>query len=138
MSRVFVDTNVLVHLFDSQQPGKQLRSAEVLASVRRPVVSTQVLAEFYVTVTRKFRIPMSHAEAVTAISRMQSWQVVAVDEETLNTALGLVAQFSMSFWDAQVAASAAAAGCDRLITEDLSGPEVILGVVRENPYGVEA
>lgn len=138
MSRVFVDTNVLVYLFDSQQPGKQLRSAEVLASVRRPVVSTQVLAEFYVTVTRKFRIPMSHAEAVTAISRMQSWQVVAVDEETLNTALGLVAQFSMSFWDAQVAASAAAAGCDRLITEDLSGPEVILGVVRENPYGVEA
>lgn len=134
MTRVFIDTNVLVHLFDSQAPLKQRKSAEVIAAVRRPVVSTQVLAEFYVSVTRKFRVPLSHVRAQTAVSQMQPWQVVSVDAETVTAALGLTGQFSMSYWDAQVAASAAAAGCQRLLTEDLSGPEVILGVTRENPY----
>ena len=33
---------------------KQRKAAEVLRQYPRPVVSTQVLGEFYVTVTRKF------------------------------------------------------------------------------------
>jgi predicted nucleic acid-binding protein len=132
--RVFIDTNVLVYLFDSRQQVKQRTAAEVLRQFPRPVVSTQVLGEFYVTVTRKFAKPMNPVQAIAAVDRIRGWQIVPVDEEVVSTALHLTQQYQMSYWDAQIAASAARAGCQILLTEDLSGPGVIMGVRRENPF----
>ena len=59
---VFLDTNVLVYLFDSDTPSKQTVARQVLAGDGgdvRIVISTQVLQEFYVTVTRKLGTPLS-------------------------------------------------------------------------------
>ena len=132
--RVFIDTSVLVYLFDSRQQAKQRKAAEVLRQYPRPVVSTQVLGEFYVTVTRKFAKPMNPVQAIAAVDRIRGWQIVPVDEEVVSTALHLTQQYQMSYWDAQIAASAARAGCQILLTEDLSGPGVIMGVRLENPF----
>ncbi len=132
--RVFIDTNVLVYLFDSRQQVKQRKAAEVLRQYPRPVFSTQVLGEFYVTVTRKFAKPMNPVQAIAAVDRIRGWQIVPVDEEVVSTALHLTQQYQMSYWDAQIAASAARAGCQILLTEDLSGPGVIMGVRLENPF----
>jgi hypothetical protein len=55
-SRTFFDTNVLVYLFDADSRVKQSKARDALqgALERGPVViSTQVLQEFFVTVTRK-------------------------------------------------------------------------------------
>lgn len=55
-SRVFVDTNVLVYAYDRSEPEKQKRALEVLdhlAIYRIGIISTQILAEFFVSVTRK-------------------------------------------------------------------------------------
>ena len=54
--RTFLDTNVLVYLYDTDAPEKQRKARDVLE--RSPaqadlVIGTQVLQEFYVTVTRK-------------------------------------------------------------------------------------
>ena len=59
--RAFFDTNVLVYLFDSDSPAKQARAREVFESEGRAgnvVISTQVLQEFYVAVTRKLGKPL--------------------------------------------------------------------------------
>ena len=61
-------------------------------------------------------------------------QIVPVDEEVVSTALQLAQRYQMSYRDAEVAASAARAGCQIPLTEDLSGPDVIMGVKRENPF----
>ncbi|HET6582305.1 MAG TPA: PIN domain-containing protein [Nannocystaceae bacterium] len=53
--RVFVDTNVLVYAFDRDEPAKRKRSLAILEGEDDLVLSTQVLQEFYVTVTRKLR-----------------------------------------------------------------------------------
>ncbi|HEY2296054.1 MAG TPA: PIN domain-containing protein [Thermoanaerobaculia bacterium] len=56
--RVFFDTNVLVYLFDTDSPAKQAQARDLLtehARSGRIVLSSQVLQEFYVTVTRKLR-----------------------------------------------------------------------------------
>jgi predicted nucleic acid-binding protein len=65
---------------------------------------------------------------------MSGWQIVPVDEEVVSTALQLTQRYQMSYWDAQIAASAARAGCQILLTEDLSGPDVIPGVRCENLF----
>lgn len=44
----------------------------------------------------------------------------------------------ISFWDALVVRSAAAAGCTLLATEDLSHGQVIEGIRIENPFLVHA
>lgn len=54
--RAFLDTNVLVYAFDADSPVKQAiarRLLEELALRGRCVLSTQVLQELFVTVTRK-------------------------------------------------------------------------------------
>src|SRR5262245_66633678 len=53
---VFVDTNVLVYVLDSTEPGKQRAAAEWLDALwqeRAARISWQVLIEFYNNVARK-------------------------------------------------------------------------------------
>ena len=64
--RVFFDTNVLVYLFDSDAVEKKERARalfEAEAQAGRALLSTQVLQEFYVTVTRKLAEPLDPATA---------------------------------------------------------------------------
>ena len=60
-ARRFIDTNVLVYLFDADAPAKQERAREILGSevAEGPLVlSTQVLQEFFVSVTRKLAVAL--------------------------------------------------------------------------------
>ena len=52
--RAFLDTNVLVYLYDTDAPGKQGAARRVLEHGVDSglVISTQVLQEFYVTITK--------------------------------------------------------------------------------------
>ena len=50
--RVFLDTNILVYLFDADDPAKQRRVQDLLSNRElrtRLILSTQVLQEFYVS-----------------------------------------------------------------------------------------
>ena len=61
--KAFFDTNVLVYLFDRDAPGKQRRAQALLAELGPSgVISTQVLQEFYVAVTRKLAMPLPPQE----------------------------------------------------------------------------
>ena len=62
----FFDTNVLVYVFDHGEPGKQRTARERFlhhAHMGDLAFSTQVLQEFYVTVTRKLAQPLDPAAA---------------------------------------------------------------------------
>ena len=56
-AEVLLDTNVLVYAFDADEPEKQRKAQELLGKLiadGSACVSSQVLGEFYVTVTRRF------------------------------------------------------------------------------------
>ncbi len=58
--RARVNTSLLVYAYDRSQPEKQRRALELLdrlAVSRTGVLSTQVLADFFVAVTRKIPAP---------------------------------------------------------------------------------
>ncbi|HSK80977.1 MAG TPA: PIN domain-containing protein [Thermoanaerobaculia bacterium] len=65
--RVFLDTNIFVYLYDSDQPDKQARAralVERFGLSGEIVISTQVLQEFYACcVTRKFARQLSEEPA---------------------------------------------------------------------------
>jgi predicted nucleic acid-binding protein len=135
-ARSFLDTNVVVYAFDlsSDDGAKRARAIEVLASEERLVVSTQVLLETYVTLTRKVVPPLPEDLARLVVGQLSRLQVVGADTATVAAAIDLALEHQLSLWDAMVVVAASSAGCDRLLTEDLAAGSTLLGVAIENPF----
>ena len=76
--RSFVDTNVLVYRFDHGEPAKRAVAKRLLdrAFPGSLVISTQVLAEFYVVITRKLSRPLRPDLASEAVERLSALPVV--------------------------------------------------------------
>jgi len=133
--RAFLDTNVLVYLFDRDTPAKQRRAREVLETEGgSAAVSTQVLQEFYVTVTRKLGQPLAEKDAEAAVRDLAALEVVPVDTPLVLAAIARSRADRLSLWDALVVESALRAGCRRLLTEDLQDGRLFGRLRVENPF----
>ena len=133
--RAFLDTNVLVYLFDRDTPAKQQRARTVLeAEGGSAAVSTQVLQEFYVTVTRKLGQPLTEKDAEAAVRDLAALEVVPVDAPLVLAAIGRSRGDRLSLWDALVVESAIKGDCRRLLTEDLQDGRLFGRLRVENPF----
>lgn len=134
MARTFIDTNVLAYLFDDRSPAKQAKAEEVLLGGGDFVLSTQVMLELSVVLTRKFDPPLSAAEGEQVLAGLARWEVVSSDAELVLQAARTAAEHQLSIWDAMVLTAARFAGCDELLTEDLADGASIRGVRIVNPF----
>lgn len=135
--RVFVDTNVLVYLFDTDAPEKQAESRSLLERLGKQagvVLSTQVLQEFYVSVTRKLARPLPPADALKAARDLSAFHVVQVDPPMIFRAIGLSQQEQTSFWDALIIRAALESDCAKLMSEDLQHGRQFENLVIHNPF----
>lgn len=133
----FIDTNVLVYAFDKRtSPKKRVaqRLMNELMDENRLRVSTQVLQELFVTLTRKVSRCCSIEEALSILEDLTAWPLMVVDYAAIRAAGGLAAQAKLSFWDALVVVAAARTGAAVLYTEDLNDGQEILGVRISNPF----
>ena len=133
--RTFLDTNILVHAQDGGAPAKQRKSRELVASLAESVdgvISTQVMQEFFVAVTKKLGVAPLAAKGI--IKTFGVFEVVQVSPALIQEAIDCSVLNEVSFWDALILASAASAGCSVVLSEDLNPGQVILGVTVKNPY----
>jgi len=138
-ARVFVDTNVLVYQLDSREPGKQAQAAawlEHLWATHAGRISFQVLAELYVTLTRKLVPGLEEATARQVVRALWAWQPVRVDEKVLASAWAAQDRFGLSWWDGLIVAAARVADCSYLLTEDLQHGQDLDGLRVMNPFRV--
>lgn len=136
-SRDFFDANVLVYMYDPRDPVKQQRASDLLADAMANdtgMLSAQVLAEFFNAVTRKLPAPLAVGEAEQAIARFAVMPVVPLDLALVQRAVSVCQRYRISYWDAQIVAAAAIAGCARIISEDLNTGQSYDGVVVVNPF----
>lgn len=133
--RFFLDTNILVYADDLDAGEKRERARRILRealSSHAGVVSTQVLQEFFVIATRKLGVDAAIARRkVELLSRLD---LVLVRLDLILGAIDLHRLHQLSFWDALVVKCASAAGCSRLIAEDLQHGQVLDGVRIEDPF----
>jgi predicted nucleic acid-binding protein len=137
---VFVDTNVLVYARDLRDRGKYQRATDWMTwlwSSGEGRIGTQVLQEYYVTVTRKLQPSMRGSEAADDVRDLWTWAPVAVDRDVLELGWDVERRFRLSFWDALVVAAAEIAGCDRLLTEDLHEGATYGSVLVVDPFSTE-
>ena len=135
--RVFVDTNVLIYAHDLDAGTKRTVASEVLEGLwksRLGVLSTQVLQEFYVNVTRKIPRPLPPRSAREVVGRYAAWEVEPMGASGVLRASELEEKHRLSFWDALIVVAARAAGAARILSEDLNAGQRIEGVLVENPF----
>jgi predicted nucleic acid-binding protein len=133
----FIDTNVLVYAHDRSETRKQPAAQALLDTLwrdRTGSLSTQVLQEFYVVVTRKFEPPMSRRAAREVVALYSQWSMVQVDVPMIVAASKLEERHRLSFWDALIVEAALRSGAARLATEDLQTGPRIGGLRIENPF----
>ena len=133
----FVDANVLVYAFDKGSSPKKLvaqRLMNELMEEDRLRVSTQVLQELFVTLTRKVRRRCTSEEALAVLDDLTAWPLMVVDYAAIRSAVGLADQARLSFWDALVVVGAARTGAAVLYTEDMNDGQEIFGVRISNPF----
>jgi predicted nucleic acid-binding protein len=136
--RVFFDTNVLVYLFDSGEPEKRRVAQERFEReglAGNAVVSTQVLQEFYVILTRKLEPALESGKACEAVQSLCKFPVVHIDPDMVLSAIRRSRAAELSFWDSLVIETAVHGQCGILLSEDLQDGQVIDGVRVENPFG---
>jgi predicted nucleic acid-binding protein len=139
MTAVFVDTNVLVYGEDGADPAKQARANQwlgVLWHRRLGRVSTQVLNEFYVNVTRKAKPPMPAGDARAQVRQYQHWLPWAIDHATVELAWSVESRFGLNYWDATIVAAAQALGCRYVLSEDMQHGQQIDSLQILNPFQV--
>ena len=133
----FVDTNVLVYAFergDSARKRAAQRLMDELVAEDRLRVSTQVLQELFVTLTRKVAQPCSAREALAVMEDLAAWPLMVVDFEAIRAAVELASEAGLSFWDALIVVAASRSGATVLYTEDMNDGQEVLGVRIRNPF----
>jgi predicted nucleic acid-binding protein len=133
----FVDTNILVYALSPHDPQRSPAAERLLkrlsdAGLLR--ISTQVLQELYVTLTRKSQFLLPPAQALRYVDGIAKSPVALIDFPAIRQAIELSISNQFSFWDALILVCAARSGATRLYTEDLNHGQTVLGVQIVNPF----
>lgn len=118
----FLDTNVLIYSVAENDARSEIAEALLAAG---GVVSVQVFNEFAAAARRKLGMSWDDiAEALDAI-RILCPSPRAISIDTHDTAVKIARTHGFHMYDALVVASALAADCETLYTEDLQDGQVI-------------
>jgi predicted nucleic acid-binding protein len=134
----FIDTNVFIYHLDATDPRKHAIADDVVREALRTgsgCTSYQVVQECLNVVTSKARVPLTHEEAEAYLDAVLApLMQVGASAELCHRALGIRARWRVGFYDALVIAAALAAGCVRLLSEDLQHGQRIESLTIVDPF----
>jgi predicted nucleic acid-binding protein len=132
----FIDTNILVYAHDVDAGEKHATAREMVSELwntRTGALSTQVLQEFYVTVTRKLPKPLDRTTARQLVREYSRWRMQPIRVSHIVSASEIEERYQLSFWDALIVAAAQHLGAARILSEDLQAGSTIAGIKIQNP-----
>ncbi|MEX2540592.1 MAG: PIN domain-containing protein [Trueperaceae bacterium] len=109
-------------------------SQSVNAAADTLLLSTQVLQDFYVTVTRKLADPLPPTDAVDVVRRLSAFSPTEIDAKMIVRAAERSETDMLSLWDALIVEAALAAGAERIFSEDMQDGRNHSGIVIHNPF----
>ena len=137
-SRFLVDSNVLVYAYDRSEIEKQeiaLNVLDRLVLAGTGVLSSQILAEFFVVSTLKLAKPLSISDGHKRVkSYLRIWPVVNVTGIVVLEAVRGVREFKFSYWDAQIWATARMNQVPVVLSEDFNEGSEVEGIRFINPF----
>ncbi len=135
MSKVFIDTNLLVYTVDRKDTEKQEAARKFvrkLVDEHMPVISTQVIQEFYVVATAKLKADPVIVKNI--VHNFHNMELVKIDLELIEQAIDISVLSKISFWDSLIIAAAEKSNCEYVVSEDLNTGQLYRGVKLINPF----
>jgi len=133
MNKHFIDTNVLIYAYSSDEPEKSQRANEVLFA-DNTMISLQVINEFSNTCLRKLKItPQNIIASIEELTSIIS--VTGFSPSTQIRALQLINKYLFSYYDSLIIATALENSCSVLYSEDMQHNQKIENQLRIiNPF----
>jgi predicted nucleic acid-binding protein len=134
----FIDTNVLVYQLDNTDKRKHRIADGIVRDALaggQACISFQVVQECLNVALRKAAVPLSpdQARAYLDVVLLPLMQVQA-SPALYHRALDLQQRWRFGFYDSLIVAGALAAGCKRLLSEDLQHGQRIDDLLIHNPF----
>lgn len=136
-AKAFFDTNVLVYAFDKDEPEKQAVAKRLIGqfgSDGQLIVSTQVLQELYVTLSKMGKQALPAEEVEEIVNDFAEYPLVQVDKMIISGAMKRHQSKAFSFWDSLIVEAALQANCQILFSEDMQDGQQIGQLVIQNPF----
>jgi len=135
VSKIFIDTNLFVYTLDKNDVSKRGKARNVIKRIvedHQPVISTQVIKEFYVVATTKLKADPIVVKNI--IHNFHNMEVIQNDLELIEQAIDISVLSQLSFWDSLIIAAAEKANCEVVFSEDLNSGQTYRGVIVKNPF----
>ena len=136
MPSILLDINVLVYAFDLRQPALQQKARTILFQVEETAsgcLSVQCLSEFFRVATAKMHLPAD--EMFKQIDYWQSaFPVFSLTPPIVLEAARGVRDYQLSYYDAQIWASARLNQVPVIFSEDFQDGQTLEGIRFVNPF----
>lgn len=136
MPRTFFDSNVLVYASSEQDMRKKGIAAVILEHARDTstgVISLQVLRELSNALLHKSDYSVSEIRRI-AETFHDTFSCMGDSFELQLRAIEIKAKYGIQFYDALIIATAKAAGCDTVYSEDMGNGAVYDGITVIDPF----
>lgn len=141
MQQVLIDTNLLIYLYDQNQPVKQAQAKHTLERLelnRSGRLSVQSLAEFFSVAIRKISPPLTPDEALEQVDLFtRLWSVFDLTPMIVIEACRGVRDHQLSYCDAQIWATARLNQVPLVFSEDFSDGSILESVRFINPFATK-
>jgi predicted nucleic acid-binding protein len=135
VSKIFKDTNILVYTLDQKNIEKRDMARKIVKKVvesHQPVISTQVIEEFYVVASNKLKADPIAVKNI--IHNFHNMEIVNNDLDLIEQAIDISVISQLSFWDSLIIAAAEKANCEYVLSEDLNSGQNYRGIKLLNPF----
>ena len=130
MSKPFIDSNIVLYLL-SGDAAKADRAQTILEV--GGVISVQVLNEVASVCLRKLKMPWQEVDALL-LAVKTACDVMPLTIASHEKAVEVAKRFQLSFYDANIIATALISGAKVLLSEDMHSGLLIDGLLIQNPF----
>ena len=130
MSKLFIDSNIILHLFSSDEL-KADKSEEILAN--GSIISVQVLNEVVAVCRRKLKLSWNEID-VLLVALKANLQIVPLTVTSIALAIKLCKQYQLSFYDAHICSGGLIAQSSKLISEDMQDGLSVDSLLIQNQF----
>jgi len=136
---VFIDTNILIYLFDTRDLAKHNASKKLIADLQKTstlYISSQVVNEFSSAIINKISHPISQDRLGIYYDLFDDiFHISPLTMDNSRNAIRIKAQYGFSFWDSLIISSALESGCKILYSEDMQDGQIIEKILAiKNPF----
>jgi predicted nucleic acid-binding protein len=129
--RVFFDTTILIYAISAGDARAAVAEGLLAAGGN---INVQVLNEFVAVARRKLDMSWPEVRQALGAIRTLCEPPASLTVEMHDSALRIAERYGYSIYDALILATAIAAGCDLLYSEDMQDGQTIDSLIIRNPF----